>query len=138
MMNIAELYVYEILLLSNAILLAAAVVAVQRFRRQCDRLERFWNSPTGTAIADRKADKDRLQLVTTMRLEKHVAELHEKVAKLAATPARQSAPAVVRQLPIENAVRLAKTGASAEDLTRTCGLNIGEARLLAKMHGSAA
>jgi len=39
------------------------------------------------------------------------------------------------RLPIENAVRMAKHGASIEDLMRSCGLNIGEAQLMRKLHG---
>jgi hypothetical protein len=136
MMNITESFFYDLLLLSNAMLLAAAAMAVVRFRRQCERLERFWSSPTGATIAGQKSDQERLQLVTTMRLEKHIADLNEKVATLSRNDPRKQRSATVRQLPIENAVRMAKSGASVEDLTRTCGLNFGEARLLTKMHGS--
>ena len=39
------------------------------------------------------------------------------------------------RLPIENAVRMAKHGASIEELVRGCGLNIGEAQLMRKLHG---
>ena len=41
-------------------------------------------------------------------------------------------------LPIENAVRMARHGASIDELVRNCGLNIGEARLMQKLHSKAA
>jgi hypothetical protein len=44
---------------------------------------------------------------------------------------------VTKVVPLENALRMAKNGASIEDLTRNCGLNIGEARLMQKLHGKA-
>jgi hypothetical protein len=34
-------------------------------------------------------------------------------------------------------MRMAKLGASIDDLTRNCGLNIGEAQLMQKLHGKA-
>lgn len=126
-----------LLLMSNAVLLSAAALAVIRFRQQCERLERFWSSPTGAAIADRKSEQDRLQIETMMRLEQNLSDLQTSVNALADRPRKQTAP-VAQPLPIDNAVRMIRNGASIEDLTQTCGLNIGEARLLTKMHGVAA
>lgn len=134
-MTISDAHSLYLLLTANAVLLGAAAIAVIRFRKRCERLERFWNSPTGTAIADQKSEQDRLQLVTLMRLERGLNELQANVDSLASRP-RKQATADVRQLPIENAVRMVRNGASVDDLTRTCGLNIGEARLLRKMHGN--
>ena len=53
MMNINDSYVIYLLLASNALLVTAASIAVIRFGQQFRRLEQFWNSPTGAAIADR-------------------------------------------------------------------------------------
>jgi hypothetical protein len=137
-MNIDESLSIYLLLIANAALLSAAAIAIVRFQKQCERLERFWNSPTGAALADQKSDQDRMQLLSTMRLERRLAQLQGKVDSLATTPAKSAPPPVTRQLPIENAIRMAKGGASVDELTRSCGLNIGEARLLRKMHGAAA
>ena len=70
-------------------------------------------------------------------LERRVAELQSVVRTLAKN--KPSVPeAVESSLPIENAVRMAKHGASIDDLIRNCGLNIGEAQLMRKLHGKAA
>lgn len=137
MMTMYDTYAFYLLFISNAVLLSAAALAVIRFRQQCERLERFWNSPTGAAIADRKSEQDRLQLVTMMRLESNLADLQASVSSLASKPHKSLAP-TARQLPIDNAVRMIRNGASVEDLRQTCGFNIGEARLLTKMHGGSA
>ena len=132
-MSIPESYSIYLLLMSNAVLLAAAALAVMRFRQQCRRLEHFWNSPTGAAIADKKSEQARHHLLITMRLERRIRELQQKMNSVASKD-RMPDPLVERQLPIENAVRMAKNGATIEDLTKTCGLNIGEARLMKKLH----
>jgi hypothetical protein len=41
-----------------------------------------------------------------------------------------------RSIPHENAVRMAKHGATVDDLTRTCGLSDIEARLVMRVHGN--
>ena len=48
-----------------------------------------------------------------------------------------NADSEVPPLPYENAVRMARHGASIDDLTRTCGLSANEARLLMRVHGGA-
>ena len=72
-----------------------------------------------------------------IRLEQDLSDLQTSVNALADRPRKQTAP-VAQPLPIDHAVRMIRNGASIEDLTQTCGLNIGEARLLTKMHGVAA
>ncbi len=130
---------FYLLLLSNAALLSAAVIAIVRFQRQCERLEKFWNSPTGAALADQQPDLDRSLALNTLRLERRLARLQATVEGLTALPGeRIPEPSTSHPLPIENAIRMAKSGASVEDLSRSCGLNIGEARLLKTMHGEAA
>lgn len=135
-MNILEGYVIYLLLGSNAILAAAAGIAVVRFRRQCLRLEHFWNSPTGAALAEQATEQERQQLLVNMRLDRRLSDLQKKLQTLTVTERSNSAPSP-RQLPIDNALRMAKSGASVEELTRNCGLNIGEAELMQKMHGKA-
>lgn len=138
-MNIDESITIYLLLISNAALLSAAAIAIVRFRKQCERLERFWNSPTGAAIADQPSDLDRALALNTLRLERRLVQLQDKVDSLAISPEKsEPSPPQPHHLPIDNAIRMAKGGASVEDLSRTCGLNIGEARLLKTMHGAAA
>lgn len=132
-MNILESYALYLLLASNAMLVAAAAIAVIRFRRQCLRLQHFWNSPTGAALADKSSEQERQQLLVNMRLDRRLSDLQQKLQAIAAPDRGKSAPSE-RQLPIDNAIRMAKSGASVDELTRNCGLNIGEARLMQKMH----
>lgn len=46
-------------------------------------------------------------------------------------------PPLKNELPVEYAVRMARSGAGVDDLVRGCGLNIGEAQLLLRLHSSA-
>lgn len=129
-----------LLLLANLLLVCAVGLALVRFLRRCDEFESFWESPTGKVLAD---DNDVSQhLLISQRLEQRVGEL-QKVVRILATrdsePKKKSttAPGPARILPIDNAVRMARHGATIEDLTRSCGLNIGEAKLMQKLHGKA-
>ena len=132
---LASYYIY-LLLISNAVLIAAAAIAVTRFQRQCIRLEHEWNSATSVNQRDKKTEQARQHLLITMRLERLVKELQTQMSSVVRKE-RVPDPVVERHLPIENAVRMAKNGASVEDLARTCGLNIGEARLMKKVHARA-
>ena len=133
MMIIENLSSFYLLLLSNALMLAAVASAVIRFRRQCRRFEQFWNSPTGASLADEQSDFPRKALLAHMRLEERLSDMQRKVSKLTRRAPSRDLPAE-RPLPLDNAIRMAKLGAKAEDLTRSCGLNLGEARLLSKLH----
>ncbi len=133
MMNIEPYFVY-VLLSANAVLLAIASLAVLRFEYRWKRIEQFWDSPTGTALSDSADDEVRAQIEATRSLEKRLGEL-QRTVKVMDLNSSKEAPAAERNLPIENAIRMARMGASVEDLTRTCGLNFGEARLMQKLHG---
>ncbi len=127
-----------LLLISNLLLVSAVGLAVVRFLRRCDEFERFWDSPTGTALSD--GDVNSVQLQVGQRLEKRVDDLHRVVTIMAANDSSKASlekanAHLATVLPLENAVRMAKQGASVEDLTRSCGLNIGEAKLMRKLHG---
>lgn len=115
---------------ANALMLAAAVLAILRFQRMCQESADFWNSPSGSAIhMDSPTRKEHSERVV------HEIEVLQKlVAKLCESegPRAQSLPG---KLPLRRAVRMAKSGASIEDLTKGCGLNIGEARLMKTIHG---
>ena len=129
-MDIANSTTLSLLLIANASLVAACSIALVRFCRQARRSEKFWDSPTGLAIAETQS----MQATTDPRLEKRVGELQAVVKTLAkkSQPGRDTFEA---SLPIENAVRMARSGASIDDLIRSCGLNIGEAQLMRKLHG---
>ena len=123
-----------LLLVANTILLAAAAMAVVRMQRQMRRFEQFWSSPTGTSLATSKPTAEQPRPQANRHLERRVTELQSVVRTLAKReqPTVQSLDA---SLPIENAVRMARHGASIDDLVRSCGLNIGEAQLMQKLHG---
>ncbi len=127
---------YHLLLLlaANVLFLGIAAITLSRFERRCKRIEEFWDSPTGTALADEGDAEIREQLNATRRLERRLGELQRavKVMEIKTPPQR---PRPEPQLPLENAVRMARQGASIEELTRNCGLNIGEASLMHKLHG---
>lgn len=129
-----EPFLLQILLACNATLLSIACAAVIRFERRWKKLEEFWDSPTGSALDDASDAEIRDQREATTRLEKQLGELQAVLEGLN-LQAPEKAPAADRILPIENAIRMAKLGASVEDLSRNCGLNAGEARLLQILHG---
>ncbi len=132
-----------LLLAANAMLLGLTCHALVRFERRCNRIEEFWDSPTGNALSDSDDTELREQMKATQRLEKRVGELQRTVKvielnKHRPQPVEPTQPTVERNLPIENAIRMARLGASVEELTRSCGLNIGEARLMQKLHRQSA
>ncbi|MEL7185156.1 MAG: DUF2802 domain-containing protein [Pseudomonadota bacterium] len=137
---IIDSYYAEMLMIANGMLLCIACYAIVRFERRCKEIEAFWASPTGNAVAAAGSDKSGEQVQITERLEKRVGELQRSVKLMELNRGEEPAPevppkSIERSLPIENAQRMAKLGASIEDLTRNCGLNIGEARLMQKLHG---
>ena len=138
MISIDPLFIF-LLLAANAMLLGLACHALVRFERRCQRIEDFWQSPTGNALSKTGETELHEQMKATQRLEKRVGQLQRTVKvielnKHRPQPAEPTQPAVERNLPIENAIRMARSGASVEELTRSCGLNIGEARLMQKLH----
>ncbi len=139
MITLQAHYVY-LLIVSNAAMLAIACFCFTRFDRRCRQIEEFWASPTGTAISDDNHDDSQEQMRLTQRLEERVGELQRTVKVMEikkSRPSQTTSAPIGRNLPIENAVRMARSGASIDDLTKSCGLNIGEARLMQKLHGKA-
>ena len=141
-MELSTELVLRLLLAANVVLLGGAAIALLRFREQAQHFERFWESPAGVALADTQSLEaqakacPRPQPVQDPVLARKVVELQQAVRTLAAKDKASGKPADIK-LPIENAVRMAKHGASIEELIRTCGLNIGEAQLMRKLHGQA-
>lgn len=134
--EISETTALYVLLVANTILLAAAALAVMKVRRQMRRFQEFWSSPTGASLATGKPNSEQPRPQANRHLERRVQELQSVVRTLAQ---REQSPAqpLDANLPIENAVRMARHGASIDDLVRSCGLNIGEAQLMQKLHGQA-
>ncbi len=135
-----------LIVFSQALLLAAACLALSRFQRRCREMEDFWDSPTGAMLAEeRQSSEQRIVSVASehdlkekLKLDQRVNDLQRQLNALTAKPPEKTSVLpfeIERNLPIEHASRMAKQGASVEELTRTCGLNIGEARLLQKLHG---
>jgi len=118
------------LLIANACLVAAAALAILRFQRMMRKSRSFWESPTGAAMqrpVPVPGEQDRLLAHEIAVLQKTVASLCNKE--------RPTQEVSVERLPLEHAVRMARHGASVDDLTKKCGLNIGEARLMRRLHG---
>ncbi|MEM9335294.1 MAG: DUF2802 domain-containing protein [Pseudomonadota bacterium] len=146
----SSLFLY-LILASQSVLLGAAVIALARFQRRCRDIEAFWSSPTGAMLQDdnpevsHNDDSQRIINVDTeqallekLKLDQRIADLQRRLKTLSEREPPSRMPVsfeIERNLPIENAQRMAKSGASVEELTRVCGLNVGEARLLRKLHG---
>lgn len=131
---INETSVLFLLLAANLMLLLVVFTALLRIDARCRRLEQFKLSilekpETTPAVVDTSAYVNILK-----RLEQRFASVQKSIESAAADTVAEARP-LTQSLPIENAVRMARQGASVEDLTRSCGLNIGEARLMQKLHG---
>ena len=156
-MMIQESFTLYLVIVSQSLLLGATCIALLRVQRRFREVEDFWNSPTGAMLADAEQEASEAAeqpeqpyimtvgteeaLIEKLKLDQRVNELQRKLNELVQQHSEQtSLPAIEfeRSLPIEHALRMAKNGASVDELTRTCGLNIGEARLLRKLHGRAA
>lgn len=132
------LYIYA-LLAANTLVLTGGLLLVLRLRRLCRLHQKSLECPPAMALADTDqpaSDSEQKQMLALMRMEKQLLALRAELATHAS--ARSEVATIERALPLDNAVRMAKNGASVDDLTRSCGLNIGEAQLIRKMHGSAA
>lgn len=130
MMIIDDIYMLYILLVSNAFLLGAAAIAVLRLESLIGKSRSFWNSPTGASIQD-EANNQITEIV-----DQRFASLNRLINELSGKTG-VSNPQKSGELPFGNAVRMAKRGASIDDLTRNCGLHKGEAQLMARVHANA-
>ena len=131
------LYIYA-LLAANTLVLTGGLLLVLRLRRLCELHEKSLQCPPAMALAEADqpaTDREQKQMSALMRMEQQLLSLRAELATHA--NARSEVATSERVLPLDNAVRMAKNGASVDDLTRSCGLNIGEAQLIRKMHGSA-
>lgn len=124
------------LLFSNALMLCAVGLAAVRMRRELQATREFWQSPAASAMqAEAYDDRDLRRMVDrrmTM-LEKFLEQLIDSKAGLGADVAANR-PLQKHEVPVDYAVRMARSGASVDDLVRGCGLNKGEAQLLMRLH----
>lgn len=129
MMETFSTYLLYGLLIANVAILFAASKALFRFQCLIRRNRSFWEGTT-SANPQTKVIPD---AVLSGFLERRLAMLQERVEELARRPV--STPATQPgELPFEHAARMAKFGATAEELTRTCGLNEAEAKLICRVH----
>ncbi|MDX1482117.1 MAG: DUF2802 domain-containing protein [Woeseiaceae bacterium] len=139
MMNYLIAYQIEILLGSNALLAAAALIAVQRFRSLVRRNEAFWGSPVGEQLRESTATGTDTALLGF--LEHRLNLLQDRIDRIAQPSAVEPAARLEPNprypaMPFEYAVRMAKNGAGVDELIRACGLSRAEAKLICRVHGS--
>ncbi len=131
-MMIDDTYTLYALLVSNAFLIGAAAIAVLRLQRMVRDSKSFWNSPTGAAHQDTESPSAQLAGIVDQR----IASMQRVVDGLSERH-RAAISKKSGDLLFDNAVRMAKHGASIDDLTRNCGLRKDEAQLMMRVHAHA-
>lgn len=131
MMNYIQIDEPYLLLICNALLAAAAVMAILRFQR---RTQQVAAGLTQVAV-DEGATREQDLRETNEKLQAQIDGLTTKVAQLE----RHNTPIQLRStqsLPVENAAQMARCGASIGEIAKSCGLNLGEARLMKQLHST--
>jgi hypothetical protein len=136
MMNYIYTHQIEILLASNAILIAAASIAVSRFCRLVRRNEAFWGSPVGAQLIEKQEPDAVLCGFLDHRLRLLQDEILRRVGQRE-TEKPEPGPVAAKPaaMPFEYAARMARQGAGVDDLVRACGLSRAEAGLIHRVHG---
>ncbi|MBT8085201.1 MAG: DUF2802 domain-containing protein [Woeseia sp.] len=120
--------------LASVVLLIACLINSIRLRFELNAYaENVLTLPAPVAAyddTDLRRMVDRRMTMFEARLTKLVTEQQNALPLVAAAPV----PPLKNELPVEYAVRMARSGATVDDLVRGCGLNIGEAQLLLRMH----
>lgn len=138
MMTNLEIFLLYGLQLLITVLLAACTWNCIRLRLEvAERVAAADDSPPAPVVAsfdDRELRRmfDRRLTILEERLLQTVRQQNKQ------TPAAPSAPVppLKNELPVEYAVRMARSGAGVDDLVQGCGLNIGEAQLLLRLHST--
>lgn len=130
MMTEIDTFWLYMLLLCNAILIAAAALALTRFRQLVRSTRDFWRSPTGSALQSDTGEMaiDQIMAERLLALQRTVDDLVIRDYSRSAEPRTA--------LPFEHAARMAKQGATVSELAESCGLNKGEAELVMRLHAS--
>jgi len=123
-MILDEALVTNMLFMSTTLLLAAATVAILRFQRLAKRSA---SPPENAGAVSRPEAAASESIEQRVRALQEVAEELARKEELLQRKERTT-------MPYENAVRMARCGASVEELTRSCGLKKGEAELLLRLH----
>ena len=105
-----------------------AAIAFTRWRRAADRNSELFMQQTATVLERIAALETRIE-----SLQGSQNELAEKVSGLATTGV--TAPSVPSY---QVAIRMARTGATREDLISSCGITRQEAELLQRLHAPTA
>lgn len=127
MMNLDELASINILLLSNALLAAAAALAVLRCQRLLRRPANVDTQPASAPAASVQNDPQ------TDTVQQRILAL-QKIADELSQQEKVRLRHDDCESPYESAVRMVKSGADADALTKTCGLNKGAAQLMVRLH----
>ena len=127
-------FMLYLLLAANALFVAIVCVALFRFAWRLAALETLLAQPAVPKEIEQDGESAARSEQMFERLDSRISELQKALQALGKSRPEHRESAW-RQPPIENALRMAREGASVDDLTRNCGLNIGEARLMKKLHG---
>lgn len=139
MMQLINNFAIYALIIVNTFLLFRATVMLRETQSIILQDARKENpSPVKAVISEGASIRNQAKSYAAMsqlldsRLNKMQLQIQQVLNKKTTTAAAPR-PA---QMPIEHAMRLARHGASAEDLSRTCGLNKEEAKLMHRLHAS--
>lgn len=133
MSNFVVFLQFGLPIIGTGAMIAAAVLCAA-MRREQNEFARSILETTIEAPVERFDDRE-LRRMFDRRLtilEERLIRILRENTKKAPLPV----PPLKNELPVEYAVRMARSGASVDDLVRGCGLNIGEAQLLLRLHAS--
>lgn len=124
---------------SNVLLIGITAIALLRTRREMRRNRRALAAVANRVAAAEPYDDRELRRMFDRRLTMLQKYLEQQVEtnlqKTAEPPVTEGLlPPRKNELPVEYAARMARGGASVDDLVRGCGLNKGEAQLLMRLH----
>ena len=134
-MNYIYQHQIEILLASNALLVAVVGFTLHRFRQLVQRNEQFWASPVGTQLIEKQDPDAALLGFLDHRLSMLQDNLLRGVAQREISKSEPPAMPKPASMPFDYAARLARQGAGVEDLVQACGLTHAEASLIHRVHG---
>jgi hypothetical protein len=135
-MNFDDALWQYLMLIANAFLIGAAALAVLRVQRELASLRQFWQSPAAVALMGDSYDDRGLRRMIDQRFLDLRAHLDSSPPAAAVAAPQALPPPPPGAMPLDYATRMARAGASVDDVVRGCGLNRGEAQLLIRLHSS--
>jgi hypothetical protein len=122
----------EALVITWRELLIVAIVVLGVYAAEILLLLR-WSSNRGTNVWKRSAQAGpESQRLTAVSLE--MAELRKQVTRLESEVEKLRAAGIPASSPYNQAIQLARQGASASDVASTCGISRGEAELIVALY----